>query len=71
MEITLKKHKRDLRNHMEHSAFVIHAQKTNHFRDWDEAEILASCKSRENRKATEAAHIATNETFYIRLGFMK
>ena len=71
MGIRLKEHKRDLRNHMEHSAFVIHAQKTNHLPNWDGAGILASCRSRENRKATEAAHIATNETFNIRVGFMK
>ena len=71
MEIRLREHKRDLRNHMEHSAFVMHAQKTNHLPNWDGAGILASCRSRENRKATEAAHIATNETFNIRVGFMK
>ena len=70
MEIRLKEHKRDLRNHMEHSAFVIHAQKTHHLPNCDKAGILASSRSMENRKATEAAHIATNETFNNTVGFM-
>ena len=56
---------------MEHSAFVIHAQKTYHLPNWDEAGIFASSRSMENRKATEAAHIVTNETFSNRVGFMK
>ena len=71
IEIRLKEHKRDLRNHMDHSAFVVHAQETNHLPNWDGAGILASCKNRDNRKATEAAHIARNETINIRVGFMK
>ena len=71
LETRLKEHKRDLRNNMEHSAFVLHAQKTNHLPYRGGVGILASCKNRENRKATEAAHIATNETINIRVGSMK
>ena len=71
IEIRLKEHKRDLRNHMDHSAFVGHALETNHLPNWDGAGILTSCRNRDNRKATEAAHIAMNETINIRVGFMK
>ena len=67
----LKEHKRDLRNDMEHSAFVLHAHKTNHLPYWDGAGVLAICKNRENRKATEAAFIATQETINVRVGSMK
>ena len=55
---------------MEHTAFVIHAQKTYHLPSWEGAGVLPSFLSRENRKATEAAHIATNETFNDRVGFI-
>ena len=71
METRLKEHKRDLRNDMDHSAFVIHARKTNHLPDWDGATTLASCKTKGNRKATEAAYIATNDTINTRVGFIK
>ena len=71
MTTRFKEHKRDLRNHMEHSAFVLHAQRTNHLPNWDGAGALAFCNNRENRKATEAAYIATNETINTRAGFMK
>ena len=56
---------------MEHSAFVVHAQKANYLPNWDRARILASCKNKGNRKATEAAHIAVNETINTRVSFMK
>ena len=57
---------------MEHSAFVLHAKKkTNHLPNWGGAAILTSCRNRENRKVTEAAHIAINETINIRVGSMK
>ena len=71
LETRLKEHKRDLRNNMEHSAFVIHALKTNHLPNFAGAGILASCKNKENRKATEAAYIAMSETINIRVGSMK
>ena len=54
MEKRLKEHKRDLRNDMDHSAFVVHAHKTHHLPNWDRAMILASCKTKGHRKATEA-----------------
>ena len=66
LETRLKEHKRDLRNNMEHSAFVVHALNTSHLPNWGGAGILTSCRSKENRKATEAAHIAMNETINIR-----
>ena len=71
LETRLKEHKRDMRNSADHSALVIHAQKTNHLPNWGGAGILALCKNRENRKATEAAYIAMNETINIRVGSMK
>ena len=71
MEQRLKEHKRDLRNDMDHSAFVVHARKTSHLPDWDGATTLASCKTKGNRKATEAAYIATNDTINTRVGFIK
>ena len=71
LETRLKEHKRDLKNNMEHSAFVVHALNTSHLPNWGGAGILTSCRSKENRKATEAAHIAMNETINIRAGFMK
>ena len=71
IEVRLKEHKRDVRNYMEHSAFVAHAQKTSHLPNWKGAGILAICKNKENRKATEAAHIVMNDTMNIRVGFMK
>ena len=64
-------HKRDIRNNMEHSAFVIHAEKTSHLPNWGGAGIVASCRNRESRKAIEAAHIAMNETINLRVGSMK
>ena len=71
IETRFKEHKRDIRNNMEYSAFVVHAEKTNHLPNWNRAGILASCKNKQNRKATEAAHIAMNETINLRVGSMK
>ena len=71
IETRFKEHKRDIRNNMEHSAFVVHAEKTNHLPNWNRAGILTTCKNKENRKATEAAYIAMNETINIRVGSMK
>ena len=71
LETRMKEHKRDLRNNMEHSAFVIHAEKTSHLPNFARAGILASCKNRDNRKATEAAFIAVSDTINIRVGSMK
>ena len=71
IETRLKEHKRDLRNHMEYSAFVVHAEKHNHLPNWSEAGILARCKTKGSRKATEAAYIATNDTINTRAGFIK
>ena len=56
---------------MDHSAFVVHAEKTNHLPNWNRAGILVSCNSKENRKAMEAAYIAMNETINTRVGSMK
>ena len=67
----VKEHKRDLRNDMDHSAFVVHAHKTHHFPNWDRAMIPSSCKTKGHRKATEAAFIATNDTINTRVGFIK
>ena len=71
IETRLKEHKRDLRNDLDHSAFVVHAHQTSHLPDWGGATILASCKTKGNRKATEAAYIATNDTINTRVGFIK
>ncbi|XP_043205006.1 uncharacterized protein LOC122372176 [Amphibalanus amphitrite] len=71
LDVRLKEHKRDMRNNAEHSAVVIHAQKTHHLPRWGGAEIIALCKNKDNRKATEAAFIAMNETINIRVGSMK
>ena len=35
MEKRLKEHKRDLRNDMDYSAFVVHAHATHHLPKWD------------------------------------
>ena len=67
----LKEHKRDLRNDQDYSAFVVHAHETHHLPNWDAASILASCKNKADRKATEAAFIATNDTINTRVGFIK
>ena len=67
----LKEHKRDLKNHADHSAFVIHAEKSHHLPNWDGAKILTSCKNKDIRKATEAAYITMNDTINIRVGSMK
>ena len=56
---------------MDHSAFVLYARKTKHLPNWGGASVLASCRSRRSRKATEAAYIATCETMNIWVGFMK
>ena len=71
MTIRIKEHKRDLCNDMDYSAFVVHAHETHHLPKWEEATVLASCKNKENRKATEAAYIATNDTINTRVGFIK
>ena len=71
LQTRLNEHRRDLRNHSEHSAFVAHAEKTNHLPNWNGAGILAVCKNKDNRKAIEAAFISTNETINIRVGSMK
>ena len=72
IDVRLREHKRDMRNDMDHSAFVLHARKTNHLPNWGGASAIpASCRSRQNGKATEAAYIATCETIHIRVGFMK
>ena len=67
----LTEHKRDLRNDHDYSACVSHAHATHHLPNWDGASILASCKNKANRKATEAAYIATNDTINTRVGFIK
>jgi len=56
---------------MEYSAFVVHAEQSNHLPNWVEAGILASCKTKGNRKVTEAAYIATNDTINTRAGFIR
>ena len=72
IDVRLRAHKRDMMNDMDHSAFVLHARKTNHLPNWGGASAIpASCRSRQNGKATEAAYIATCETIHIRVGFMK
>ena len=71
INIRIKEHKRDLRNDMDYSAFVVHAHETHHLLKWEEATVLASCKNKGNRKATEAAYIATNDTINTRVGFIK
>ena len=67
----LKEHKRDVRNGMDHSSFVVHAHQTNHLPDWNRASILVKCKSKRLRKMTEAAYITTNDTINTRTGFIK
>ena len=42
IETRFKEHKRDIRNNMEHSAFVVHADKTNLFPNWNRAGILTT-----------------------------
>ena len=69
--VRIKEHKRDLRNDMDHSAFVVHAHATHHLPNWEGATVLASCKNKGNRKATEAAYIVTNDTINTRVGFIK
>ena len=71
LETRLKEHKRDLRNLMEHSAFVIHAEETSHLPNWNRAGVIAVCRSKDNRKATEAAYITTSDTINVRTGFLK
>ena len=71
MQTRLKEHKRDLRNNMDYSAFVVHAEQSHHLPNWAEAGILACCKTKGSRKATEAAYIATNDTINTRAGFIK
>ena len=44
---------------------------THHLPDWDAASILASCRNKADRKATEAAYIATNDTINARVGFIR
>ena len=60
-----------MRNNSEHSALNIHAEKTRHIPDWGGAGVLALWKNKQNRKATEAAYIALNETIHIWVGSMK
>ena len=67
----VKEHKRDLRNDMDHSAFVVHARATCHLPNWEGTRILALCNSKGHRKTTEAAYIATTDTFNTRVGFVK
>ena len=67
----LTEHKRDLRNDHDYSAFVSHSHSTHHLPNWDGASILAFCNNKANRKATEAAYIATNDTINTRVGFIK
>ena len=71
LQTRLSEHKRDIRNHMEYSAFVVHAEKTSHLPNWGAASVLAVCGNKARRKATEAAYIAVNDTINIRAGFMK
>ena len=67
----LKEHKRDFRNDQDFSAFVVHAHESHHLPDWYAASILASCRNKAERKATEAAYIATNDTINTRVGFIR
>lgn len=71
LETRLKEHRRDVRNHQSYSAFVVHIEKSNHLPNWQQATILAKCKNKEIRRATESAYIATNETINTRGGFIK
>ena len=56
---------------MNYSVFVVHARATHHLPNWDDTTVLASCKNKGTRKATEAAYIATNDTINTRVGFIK
>ena len=67
----LKEHKSDWRNDRDHSAFVVHTHHTHHIPNWDGATVLATCKKKESRKATEAAYIATSDTINTRAEFIK
>ena len=71
IETRLKEHRRDVRNDMDHSAFVVHAHKTSHLPNWEGATVLASCRTKGYRKAAEAAYIAMNDTINTRVGFIK
>ena len=71
LDTRVKEHRRDVRNDMDHSALVVHAHATGHLPNWAGASILAKCGDKGDRKATEAAYIATNDTTNTRVGFIK
>ena len=62
-------HRRDLRNHNESNAFVIHADKTGHLPSWKDHTIKASGIPKQRRLIIESALIATTKNINTATGF--
>ena len=62
-------HRRDLRNHNQSNAFVIHADKTGHLPSWKNHTIKASGIPKQRRLIIESALIATTKNINTATGF--
>ena len=62
-------HRRDIRNHNESNAFVVHAGKTGHLPSWKDHTIKASGIPKQRRLIIESALIATTENLNTSPGF--
>ena len=67
----LKEHQADLRHHRLSNALVVHAEQTDHLPNWDEASALHTGFSNLERRAIEAAYIATQDNLNTSSGFFR
>ena len=69
VKIRLTEHKRDLREHRQSNAMVLHLEESNHLPRWDGASVLQECSGKQLRRALEAVYIRLEETTNTRAGF--
>ena len=69
MDVRLKEHKRDVRNHDTKNALVPHIETCGSLPDWERAEVIEKDMQKSIRKAMEAAHILVNDVINIKPGF--
>ena len=69
LKIRLNEHKRDVKNHNEANAMVIHIKHCQNLPDWTSAHVIEDGMTKSIRKAMEAAHISLENTLNLKPGF--
>ena len=69
LKTRLAEHRRDVRDHRQSNAIVLHMEETDHLPRWENASVLQKCPNKQHRRALEAAYIRLHETTNTRAGF--